>query len=70
MVNRSSDQGDEAIAAIKKEADSNVKIEWVGCDMGDLKQVKEVFTDLRKKEDRLDLVRSVVSCTHLLFSIK
>lgn len=59
MVNRKSEQGDAAIEAIKKESESDAKIEWVGCDMGSLKQVKEVFTKMREREERLDLVRSL-----------
>jgi hypothetical protein len=58
MVNRKSEQGDAAIDAIKKESESDAKVEWVGCDMGSLKQVKEVFTKMREREERLDLVRS------------
>lgn len=60
MVNRKSEQGDAAIDAIKKESGSDAKIEWVGCDVGSLKQVKEAFTKLRESEERLDLV-----CAHL-----
>lgn len=60
MVNRKSEQGDAAIEAIKKESESDAKIEWVGCDMGSLKQVKEVFTKMREREERLDLVCSYI----------
>jgi NAD(P)-dependent dehydrogenase (short-subunit alcohol dehydrogenase family) len=59
MVNRKEEQGDEAIEKIEKEAKekgSEVKVEWVGCDLGDLKNVKEVFDGLRERLDRLDLV--------------
>ncbi|EED17743.1 short chain dehydrogenase/reductase family protein [Talaromyces stipitatus ATCC 10500] len=56
MVNRKSEQGDEAIAAIKKESEDKAKIDWVGCDMGDLKQIRDVFTNMREKEERLDLL--------------
>ena len=59
MVNRKAEQGDAAIEAIKKESESDAKIEWVGCDMGSLKQVKEVFTKMREREERLDLARSL-----------
>jgi len=31
-------------------------VEWIGCDLGSLKQVKEVFTDLRQRLNRLDLL--------------
>lgn len=41
---------------IKQEAGEDAKIEWLPCDMGNLKQVKEVFTGVREREERLDLV--------------
>lgn len=60
MVNRKEEQGDEAIAKIKAEAAekgvNDVQIEWKGCDLGTLKQVKEVFSELAEKEDRLDFL--------------
>lgn len=56
MVNRKEEQGQEAIKKIKEEAGENAQIEWIGCDMGNLKQVKEVFTGIREREKRLDLV--------------
>jgi NAD(P)-dependent dehydrogenase (short-subunit alcohol dehydrogenase family) len=55
MVNRKEDQGDEAIKQIKDET-PGADVDWVGCDLGNLKEVKQVFTDLRNKLDRLDLV--------------
>lgn len=58
MVNRKEEQGDEAIAKIKKET-PEAKIEWVGCDLGTLSEVKEVFSGLAKKEERLDLVSAL-----------
>ncbi|CAJ2510863.1 Uu.00g064880.m01.CDS01 [Anthostomella pinea] len=56
MVNRKEDQGEDAIKKIKDEAGQDARIEWVGCDMGNLKQIKEVFTGIREREERLDLV--------------
>lgn len=63
MVNRKEEQGDEAISYIKKEykeqkgaEGGEAKIEWTGCDLGNLKEVKEVFSGLAKSLDRLDLV--------------
>ena len=56
MVNRKEEQGQEAIDKIKKEAGENAKIEWLPCDMGNLKEVRDVFTGVREREDRLDLV--------------
>jgi hypothetical protein len=56
MVNRKEDQGNDAIKKIKEEVGDDAKIEWTPCDMGSLKDVKEVFTRIREQEDRLDLV--------------
>jgi hypothetical protein len=58
MVNRKEEQGQEAIQKIKDEAGNDAKIEWLGCDMGNLKEVKDVFSGIREREERLDLVRS------------
>lgn len=55
MVNRKEEQGEEAIQNIKKEA-PDAKVEWLPCDMGSLREVKDVFTKLRDRESRLDLV--------------
>ncbi len=42
-------------AHVAKEG-SKGKAEWVQCDLGSLKQVKEVFTGIRERLDRLDIV--------------
>ncbi|KAK4934602.1 hypothetical protein LTR10_024183 [Elasticomyces elasticus] len=55
MINRKEDQGEESIKQIKAET-PGADVDWVGCDLGSLKEVKQVFTDLRKKLDRLDLL--------------
>ena len=55
MVNRKEEQGDEAISKIKSEM-ADAKVEWIHCDLGNLSEVKQVFTDLREREKRLDLV--------------
>lgn len=60
MVNRKEDQGDEAIKKIKEEVGENAQIDWVGCDLGNLNEVKSVFTDLRDREERLDLVQAPI----------
>nr|XP_018265914.1 uncharacterized protein I303_02291 [Kwoniella dejecticola CBS 10117]OBR88072.1 hypothetical protein I303_02291 [Kwoniella dejecticola CBS 10117] len=62
MVNRKEEQGEEAIRKIEaqiKEQGSKGSVEWVGCDLGELKQVKEVFSGLAKKFDRLDYLPGV-----------
>jgi len=56
MINRKEEQGQDAIDKIKKEAGPDAKIEWIPCDLGSLKEVKEVFTGIREREKRLDLV--------------
>ncbi|EHL00992.1 NAD(P)-binding Rossmann-fold containing protein [Glarea lozoyensis ATCC 20868] len=56
MVNRKEEQGSEAIKKIKEEVGDQAQIEWLPCDMGSLKEVKKVFTDLRERESRLDLL--------------
>jgi len=56
MVNRKEEQGNEAIAKIKQEVGEDAQIEWQPCDLGSLKEVREVFTKLRETESRLDLL--------------
>ncbi|BCR98418.1 short chain dehydrogenase/reductase family protein [Aspergillus luchuensis] len=56
MTNRKEEQGQAAIEQIKKEAGENAQIEWFPCDMGNLNEIKQVFEDFKKKEDRLDLL--------------
>jgi NAD(P)-dependent dehydrogenase (short-subunit alcohol dehydrogenase family) len=56
MVNRNGEQGDVAIKKIKEEVGEDAQIEWVGCDLGNLKEVKDVFTGIRDREERLDLL--------------
>jgi len=56
MVNRKEEQGQEAIDKIKKETNGEAKIEWVPCDLGNLKEVRKVFGGIRDREERLDLV--------------
>ena len=56
MINRKEEQGNEAISKIKQEVGEQAQIEWLPCDLGSLNEVKNVFTRLREKEKRLDLV--------------
>ncbi|KAF9700867.1 hypothetical protein EKO04_000982 [Ascochyta lentis] len=55
MVNRKEEQGTDAIETIKKEK-SDAQVEWKHCDMGNLKEVKSVFTEIRNSLDRLDFL--------------
>jgi len=57
MLNRKEEQGSEAISKIKEEAGQDAQIEWLRCDFGNLNEVKEVFSGIREREKRLDLVR-------------
>ncbi|KAF2868280.1 hypothetical protein BDV95DRAFT_501096 [Massariosphaeria phaeospora] len=55
MVNRKEEQGSEAIDKIKSE-DSNAKVDWKHCDLGNLREVKEIFSELRSSLQRLDFL--------------
>lgn len=55
MVNRKEEQGNDAIETIKKET-PDADVEWKECDLGNLATVREVFSDLREKLDRLDFL--------------
>ena len=62
MVNDDKPTGDVAIQKIKDECakdDSKGKAEWERCDIGSLKEVKEVFTKIRDRLDRLDIVSDI-----------
>jgi NAD(P)-dependent dehydrogenase (short-subunit alcohol dehydrogenase family) len=52
------DEGVENIRKIVKDQGKDGDVEWVGCDLGKLSMVKEVFGGLAKKLDRLDYVSS------------
>jgi NAD(P)-dependent dehydrogenase (short-subunit alcohol dehydrogenase family) len=53
MVNRKEEQGSDALATIKAES-PGAEVEWHECDMGDLAQVREVFTKLARGEGGLE----------------
>ena len=53
MVNRKEEQGQEAIAKIREQT-PEADIDWKECDMGNLEQIREVFSGLRDSLDRLD----------------
>lgn len=57
MINRKEEQGEEAIAKIKAEH-ADADLEWIGCDLGNLQETKDVFDRIKEKEKRLDLVRT------------
>jgi len=55
MVNRKEEQGASAISTIHKETPT-ANVDWKECDMGNLAQIREVFTALRESLDRLDFL--------------
>ncbi|KUI68294.1 Short-chain dehydrogenase TIC 32, chloroplastic [Cytospora mali] len=55
MVNRKEEQGQDAIKTIKDET-PDADVDWEECDLGSLKEIKEVFTGLRKSLGRLDFL--------------
>jgi len=55
MVNRKEEQGQDAISKIKDES-TDADIDWKECDMGNLGQVKSVFSELRDSLDRLNFL--------------
>jgi len=54
LVNRKEEQGDDAKLNIAQASDSKAEAEWVHCDLGNLKEVRETFTKLAEQEKRLD----------------
>lgn len=56
MVNRKEEQGNEAKSEISSLSEGKASIEWKHCDLGDLKQVRDVFSEIANKEDRLDFL--------------
>ncbi|KAL4972216.1 hypothetical protein BDW66DRAFT_163082 [Aspergillus desertorum] len=50
------EQGESAIKKIKDESGGKAQIEWLPCDLGNLKQMKDVFGGIRERENRLDLL--------------
>ena len=55
MINRKEEQGADAISKIKEES-PDAEVDWKECDLGNLKQVKSAFTELRDSLDRLDFL--------------
>lgn len=55
MVNRKEYQGADALSKIKEES-SDAEVDWKECDLGNLGQVKIVFTELRDTLDRLNFL--------------
>ncbi|KAK8869296.1 short-chain dehydrogenase [Apiospora arundinis] len=55
MVNHD-EHGQYAIDKIKKETGEYSEIEWIPCNLGNLKEAKEILSNLRDREERLDLL--------------
>ncbi|KAK4450200.1 hypothetical protein QBC34DRAFT_349518 [Podospora aff. communis PSN243] len=55
MVNRKEEQGADAIETIRKES-PDAEVDWKECDMGNLAQIRDVFSKLRESLLRLDFL--------------
>lgn len=53
MVNRRADQGADAEATVKAES-PDADVQWRGCDMGSLREVRDVFGQLATELERVD----------------
>ncbi|EEB91227.1 hypothetical protein MPER_10449 [Moniliophthora perniciosa FA553] len=56
LLSRKEEKGEEAIQEIKK-LQPTADVHFTSCDLGNLKQVREVSDRLRSSEERLDIVR-------------
>ncbi|KAJ9242010.1 hypothetical protein DTO169E5_3231 [Paecilomyces variotii] len=56
LVNRQWDTGSDAIHEIKNDFGRDALVEWYHCDLGNLKETKEVFDGIREREKRLDIL--------------
>lgn len=57
MVSHNWDHGDAGLRNLKSEFGVETPVEWIQCELGNLEEVRKVFSDIRKNEDRLDIVR-------------
>ncbi|GAO14078.1 uncharacterized protein UV8b_06478 [Ustilaginoidea virens] len=55
MVSRKQDQGESAVAEIRRET-PGADVEWEECDLGNLGQIRSVFSGLRRSLARLDFL--------------
>ncbi|KAF7977755.1 hypothetical protein HWV62_2848 [Athelia sp. TMB] len=56
LLSRKTEHGDEAIRQIKEAASGTVDVEFIKCDLGSLKSVKEVADKIRNEEKRLNIL--------------
>lgn len=56
LISSNEEMGSEALKSIKSDFGENAAVEWHGCDFGNLKQTRDVVSNISKKEQRLDLV--------------
>lgn len=68
MVNRNKEQGNKAISDIKKD-NPEADIHWQECDLGDLSQVRTVFSKLAASLDRLDYLALVAGLNANQYSL-
>ncbi|KAL1972406.1 hypothetical protein VTN31DRAFT_6820 [Thermomyces dupontii] len=56
MVSHNWDHGDAGLRNLKSEFGVETPVEWIQCELGNLEEVRKVFSDIRKNEDRLDIL--------------
>ena len=56
MLSRKVENGDRAMAEIKKAVSDQADVHFVECDLGNIKNVKETGDRIREEEKRLDVV--------------
>ncbi|KAK4055010.1 hypothetical protein OIO90_003351 [Microbotryomycetes sp. JL221] len=56
LVNRKQEQGDLAIKQFKEEIGDEIDVTWIGCDLGNLRQTKEIFDKIASDEKRMDVL--------------
>lgn len=57
LVSRKAENGEAAVQKIKQETSGGADIEFIECDLGSCKNVREVADRIRENEKRLDIVR-------------
>ncbi|KAF3902894.1 hypothetical protein AA313_de0208853 [Arthrobotrys entomopaga] len=56
MVNRKEDQGNDAKAEISDLSNGKARVDWKQCDLGNLKEVQRVFSQIADEEEKLNFL--------------
>ncbi|KAL1958256.1 hypothetical protein VTO42DRAFT_4764 [Malbranchea cinnamomea] len=56
LISSNEEMGSEALKRIRSDFGESAQVEWHGCDLGNLKQTREVVSRIAQKEQRLDLL--------------